>query len=293
MTTRRAPLVLGAVSWDWSRPYLLGVVNLTPDSFSDGGRFDRPSVALDHALRLVDEGADALDLGGESTRPGAPPVSASEELRRVMPVLEALARRVTVPLSIDTTKALVARDALAAGATLLNDVGTGDDPATLGHEAAQAGAAYIVMHARATPVTMTQAATYDDLHGEVVAELKARVEAVVAAGVGRHRIVVDPGIGFAKTAEQSLRLLANLAPLRGLGYPLLVGPSRKSFIVAEASSRAGHWPLDASPADARLGGTAAAVTVAVMQGAEVLRVHDVAVMRQAARLAQALRSAHG
>ncbi len=293
MTTSRGPLVLGGVSWDWSRPYLLGILNLTPDSFSDGGQWLDPARAVERALRMVDEGADALDLGGESTRPGADPVSEEEELRRVVPVMEALARRVGVPLSVDTTKARVAREALAAGATLLNDVGTGDPPAVLGAEAARAGAAYIVMHSRQTPATMAQAARYTDLHAEVTAELGQRARDVVGAGVSPGRVLVDPGLGFAKTAAQSLALLADLAPLRALGYPVLVGPSRKSFIVSEAASCGGLWPRDASPADARLGGTAAAVVVAVMQGAEVLRVHDVAVMRQAARLAQALRSPNG
>jgi dihydropteroate synthase len=293
MIARHAPLVLGATTWDWSRPYLLGVVNVTPDSFSDGGVCFDPDHAIAHGLRLVDEGADALDLGGESTRPGAPPVSEDEELRRVVPVVAALAARARVPLSIDTTKARVAREALAAGAHLVNDVGTGDGADALGREAARAGAAYVVMHARGTPATMAQAARYDDLHAEVVAGLRDRVATVLAAGVAPTRVLVDPGIGFAKTGAQSLALLAHLAPLRALGYPLLVGASRKSFIVSEAAHAEGSWPVDASPAGERLGGTAAAVTVAVMQGAEVLRVHDVAVMRQAARLAQALRSPNG
>ncbi|MDO9022515.1 MAG: dihydropteroate synthase [Deltaproteobacteria bacterium] len=283
----RSPLHLHDVTWDWSRPYLLGVLNVTPDSFSDGGRYVGVDAAVDRAAAMVADGADALDVGGESTRPGAPPVGESEELARVVPVVEALARRFERPVSIDTTKAAVARAALAAGASLLNDVGTGDAPEALGAAAAEYHAVYVAMHARGTPATMGSLARYTDVVAEVCSELGALVERLVAAGVERGRVILDPGLGFAKTGAHSLALLADLAALRALGYPVCVGPSRKSFIVSDDAHPAG-WARDDAGADARLGGTAAAVTAAVLQGAEVLRVHDVAAMRQAARVAHAL-----
>ncbi len=281
-----APLTLGPVVWDWSRPYVLGIVNATPDSFSDGGLHHGVDAAVAHGLALVDEGADALDVGGESTRPGAEPVSLDEELARTVPVIEALARRVPVPLSIDTTKSAVARAALAAGATIVNDVGVGDGAEALGAAAASAGAAFVAMHARGTPATMRSLARYADVHAEVAAELLARARALESAGVARARIMLDPGLGFAKTAAHSLALLADLAPLRALGYPLCVGPSRKSFIDA-ASAYAPSWGVRPTAPSERVGGTAAAVAVAVLQGAAVVRVHDVAAMRQAARVAHA------
>ncbi|MFO0610579.1 MAG: dihydropteroate synthase [Polyangiales bacterium] len=287
MESRPPTLQLRHARWDWSRPYLLGVVNVTPDSFSDGGRV-RTEDAVRHALALVAEGADALDVGGESTRPGAPPVTEAEELARVVPVVEALAARAGVPVSVDTTKAAVAEAALAAGAEVLNDVGMGDPPATLGTVAARAGAAYLAMHARGTPATMRALTDYDDVVHDVARALGATADALVAAGVARERVLVDPGVGFAKTADQSLALLADLAPVMALGYAVCVGPSRKSFIDAADAYDAG-WRVAPGAASARVGGTAAAVTAAVLQGAHVLRVHDVAVMRQAARVAHAMR----
>lgn len=285
--TSFAPLTLGSTVWDWSRPYLLAIVNVTPDSFSDGGLYATVEAAVAHGLSLVEAGADALDLGGESTRPDASPVTADEELARVIPVIEALASRVRVPLSIDTTKARVARAALRAGATIVNDVGVGEDAASLGRVAAEEGAAYIAMHARGTPATMRSLTRYDDVAAEVASELAVRVRALEASGVARDRILVDPGIGFAKTASQSLSLLADLGPLRGLGYPLCVGPSRKRFIDA-GEAYAPSWGVVATQPSERLGGTAAAITAAVFEGASVLRVHDVAPMRQAARVAHAI-----
>lgn len=285
--SRPAPLELRHTRWDWSRPYILGIVNVTPDSFSDGGRID-PAEAVRHALSLLDEGADALDVGGESTRPGAPPVPESEELARVVPVIAALAARTRAPLSIDTTKPAVAAAALAAGAEILNDVGMGASPEALGAVAARGGAAYLTMHARGTPATMRQRADYDDVTRDVPRELARTADRLVAAGVPRGRILLDPGIGFAKTAAQSLALLGGLAPTLALGYPVCVGPSRKSFIdAAEAYDPA--WAVRPSDPRARIGGSAAAVTAAVLEGAHVLRVHDVATMRQAARVAHALR----
>lgn len=281
------PLTLRTTTWDWSRPYVLAIVNVTPDSFSDGGRFVDTEAAVAHALALVEEGADALDVGGESTRPDAEPVTVEVELARVIPVVRELARRVGVPISIDTMKAEVARAALEAGASIVNDVGMGDDAASMGRAASDAGAAFIAMHARGTPRTMRSLARYDDLCADVCRELTERATALEAAGVDRARIMLDPGVGFAKTPSQSLDLLANLAPLRALGYPVCVGPSRKRFIDA-VEVYASSWEVAASAPTDRIGGTAAAVTMAVLEGAEVLRVHDVTVMRQAARVAHAL-----
>lgn len=289
----RAPLTLGTVVWDWSRPYVLGVVNVTPDSFSDGGLYEDPARAVDHALRLLDEGADALDVGGESTRPGAPTVSVADELRRVLPVIDALvARGVTVPVSIDTRNPEVADAALSAGAVIVNDVGAGAPPETMGAVAAKHGAAYIAMHTRGTPETMRGLARYERVVDDVARELADTASRLVRAGVSASRLLLDPGIGFAKDAAHSLALLADLGPLRALGFPLCVGPSRKSFLVADAAHM-DVWTRDASDPASRVGGTAAAVTCAVLQGAEVVRVHDVAVMRQAARVAHALRVAGG
>jgi len=272
---------IGARLFEGPGPFLMGIVNATPDSFSDGGRFLEPSAAVDHALRLADEGADVVDLGGESTRPGAPPVPEAEELRRVVPVVEALrARGFPLPISVDTTKAAVARAAFAAGADLLNDVRALADPA-LARAAADAGVPVVLMHSRGDPADMASRAVYADVVAEVRAELEAALVRAEAAGIPRERTLLDPGLGFAKTAAQSVELLARLAELRSLGRPLLVGPSRKSFIGV----------VTGAPLSQRLPGTLAAVTAAVLAGSEWVRVHDVAAARQAARLAAAIRDA--
>ena len=262
---------------------MVGVLNVTPDSFSDGGRFLDPGLAVEHALRLAAEGADLVDVGGESTRPGAPEVSEAEELRRVVPVLERLvAARFPVPISVDTSKPGVARAALDAGAALVNDVRALVDPETA-RVVAASGAPVVLMHMRGSPRDMRERARYADLLGEVRAELSAAMERAVAAGVREDRIILDPGVGFAKTAEQSTEILARLSGLLSLGRPLLVGPSRKSFIGA----------ITGAPPEDRLAGTLAAVTAAVLGGATFVRVHDVAASRQAARVAAALRSCGG
>jgi len=238
---------------------------------------------VDQALRLASEGADLIDVGGESTRPGAPEVAEEEELRRVIPVLSRLAReRFPVPVSIDTSKAAVARAALDAGAVLVNDVRALSDPA-LARVVAEAGVPVVLMHMRGSPRDMRERARYQDLLGEVRAELRAAMDRAVDAGVREDRILLDPGIGFAKTAEQSVEVLGRLPELLSLGRPLLVGPSRKSFIGA----------ITGAPPDERLAGTLAAVTAAVLGGAAFIRVHDVAASRQAARVAAALRASGG
>ena len=272
---------IGARLFEGPGPFLMGVVNATPDSFSDGGRFLEPEAAAAAALRLADEGADLVDLGGESTRPGAPPVPADEELRRVVPVVERLrARGFRLPISVDTSKAAVARAALGAGADLVNDVRALSDP-DLAAVVAAAGVPVVLMHGRGTPADMQSRAVYGDVVADVARELGDALVRAEAAGIPRERTVLDPGIGFAKTAEQSLELLARVAELRSLGRPLLVGPSRKSFI----------GKVTGAPVGDRLPGTLAAVTACVLAGVELLRVHDVAAVRQAVQVAAALRDA--
>jgi dihydropteroate synthase len=272
---------IGARLFEGPGPFLMGIVNATPDSFSDGGRFLASDDAVAQAVRLVDEGADLVDVGGESTRPGAPPVTAAEEARRVVPVIERLrARGVGVPISVDTSKGAVARAALAAGASLVNDVTGLGDP-DLGRAVAEARVPVVLMHMRGTPADMASRTAYGDVVADVARELEDALARAAAAGVPRDLVLLDPGIGFAKTAEQSVELLARVGELRRLGRPLLVGPSRKSFIGKVAGA----------PVEERLPGTLAAVTACVLAGVELLRVHDVAACRQAARVAAAIRDA--
>jgi dihydropteroate synthase len=261
----------------------MGVLNVTPDSFSDGGRYRDPEAALDRAGAMLAEGADLVDVGGESTRPGAAPVPAAEEIRRVVPVIERLrARFPGAPISVDTSKAEVARAALRSGADMVNDVRALGAPG-MAELVAESGAAAVLMHMRGAPADMQSRARYRDVVGEVAAELGEAMRRAVAAGVPEDRILLDPGIGFAKTAGQSAAVLAGLSRLRELGRPLLVGPSRKSFI----------GDLTGAPAADRLPGTLAAVAACVLAGVEFLRVHDVAAARQAARVASAIRDAPG
>ena len=274
-------LQIGARLFEGPGPFLMGVVNATPDSFSDGGRYLDAGAAVARALALQAEGADLIDLGGESTRPGATPVALEEELRRVVPVVERLrAGGFAAGISVDTTKAEVARAALEAGADLINDVTGLADPA-MARVVAAAGVPVVLMHTRGTPADMASRAVYADLLAEVMAELRLALRRAAAAGIPAERVVLDPGIGFAKTPEQSLELLARVGELRALGCPLLVGPSRKRFIGA----------VTGAPVEDRLPGTLAAVTACVLQGVELLRVHDVAAARQAALVAAALRRA--
>ncbi|MGB8930403.1 MAG: dihydropteroate synthase [Anaeromyxobacteraceae bacterium] len=260
-------------------PFIMGIINATPDSFSDGGRYLALADAVAGAERMVEEGADLVDLGGESTRPGSPPVDVEEELRRVVPVVERLrARGFRLPISVDTWKGRVARAALEAGADLVNDVRGGDDPELLAAVAA-AGAPVVLQHARGASADMQSRAVYTDVVAEVVAELRQAIARAEAAGVAPDAIVVDPGLGFAKNATHTLTLLRRLDALRALGRPLLVGPSRKSFIGA----------VTGAPVAERLPGTLAAVAACVLAGVEILRVHDVREARQAADVAAAIR----
>ena len=264
------------------RTLVMGIVNVTPDSFADGGACADPGRAADRALALEAAGADLLDVGGESTRPGAEPVPAREELRRIVPVLERLAGRAGVPISVDTYKAAVARTALDHGAAMINDVsGLAAGPA-LAAAAAAAGAPLVLMHNRGGSRDMYRRDGYRDVGAEVAAELRAVVGRAVAAGVPREQIVVDPGLGFAKRAEATLAALAELPSLRSLDRPILVGPSRKSFLSAALGAR--------RPAG-REWGTAAAVAAAVWLGAHVVRVHEVAAQVDVVRVADAIRAA--
>jgi dihydropteroate synthase len=256
----------------------MGIVNVTPDSFSDGGAFFDTARAVAHGLELAAAGADILDVGGESTRPGSDPVPEPEELRRVVPVVRALAERGGVAVSVDTTKAAVAAAALAAGATIVNDVSAlRFDPALAG-VVARAGALLVVMHMQGAPRTMQLDPRYDDLLGEVRAELSAALGRAAAAGVDPEQVLVDPGIGFGKTLEHNLALIDRLGELAALGRPILVGPSRKAFI----------GRLTGAPPAERQEGTIAACCLAAARGAHVVRVHDVAAVRRALVVADAI-----
>jgi dihydropteroate synthase len=261
------------------RTLVMGILNVTPDSFA-GGVMD-PDLAAELALRMEAEGADIIDIGGESTRPGADPVPEADELARVIPVLERLRARLRVPVSIDTYKAAVGAAAVGAGASIVNDIsGLGYDP-TLGDVVARTGAGLVLMHTRGRPREMYREAGYGDAAADVSAELQQALARAEAAGVPRAQVMLDPGIGFAKRAGDSRAVLAKLAVLARLGRPLLVGPSRKSFLVD------GQAPV---PPAERDWGTAAAVTVAVMGGAHIVRVHNVAAMVQVVKVADALRA---
>jgi dihydropteroate synthase len=260
------------------RPLVMGIVNVTPDSFFDGGQYYDPQRAVAHALRLVAEGADLLDIGAESTRPGALPVDEHEERRRLLPVVSAVARAVSVPISVDTSKAEVARAALDAGAVMVNDVTALRGDRAMVDVVAEAGAGLVVMHMQGIPETMQQAPHYDDVVGDVARFLAERSRFAMDHGVERDRIVLDPGIGFGKTLTHNLDLLANLHAFTELGFPLLVGPSRKGFI----------GQLTHQSVDARAWGTAAVIALAVQQGARILRVHDVGPMRDVVSVADAV-----
>ncbi|HET9270233.1 MAG TPA: dihydropteroate synthase [Vicinamibacterales bacterium] len=272
------PLMLG------ERTLVMGIVNVTPDSFSDGGKTFDAKAAVATALRMVDEGADILDVGGESTRPGALPVDGAEELRRVLPVIEGLAGRVTVPISIDTYKASVADAALAAGASIVNDIsGLRYDPELAG-VVARRGAPIVLMHTRGRSRDMYEQANYHDVVDEVLDELRESIAFAAGAGVPRDQMLVDPGIGFAKDAAHSFEVLARLAEFADLGRPIVVGSSRKSFLnrpIKQAALTAdGEWP------------TAASVAAAALAGMHVVRVHAVREMAQVVRVADEIQKYH-
>jgi dihydropteroate synthase len=276
----RRTLPLGA------RTLVMGVLNVTPDSFSDGGRFYDIDKALAHAEEMIDEGADIIDVGGESTRPGGEPVTVEEETRRVVPVIERLAKRAGVALSIDTTKSEVARAALDAGAEIVNDISALRFDFRVADVAAAAGAGLILMHSRGTPATMQKLPPVADVLKEVTHSLRASAAMAERRGVRRASVAIDPGIGFGKTAAQNVELIAKLDLLVAEfpDLPMVVGTSRKSFV---------GKLLDDAPADRRLHGTMASVTASILNGAHVVRVHDVRACVETARVADAIKAVTG
>ncbi len=262
------------------RTLIMGIINMTPDSFSDGGRFKSIDEAVDHGVRLEEEGADILDIGGESTRPGSTRVSRKEEIKRVVPVIEKLSHRIRIPVSVDTMKAEVARVAMDSGSEIINDISAMRFDRTMLEVAAESQVPVILMHMRGTPRMMQEGdLRYRSLMGEILRFLGERIEKAVAGGVTRENIIVDPGIGFGKKAEDNLRIIRHLRELKTLGRPILLGPSRKAFIGKATGVKI--------PAE-RIEGTAAAVTAAIMNGANILRVHDVGFMKRVSAMADTL-----
>lgn len=269
---------------DFSRPLIMGILNVTPDSFSDGGRYNALDAAVAHALEMVDEGADIIDIGGESTRPGAVRVDDDEQCRRAVPIIKQLRTRIAsrVAISIDTTRSTVARAALDAGASMLNDVSAGREDPGLLQLAAERRVPICLMHMQGSPETMQDAPHYEDVTREVAAFLAARAQAAQSAGVSKDMILLDPGIGFGKQRAHNLELLARLARLAALGYPVLLGTSRKRFMGSICAVKS---PVELGPA------TCATTALGVMSGASVFRVHDVRANRQAADVAFAIKQA--
>lgn len=264
-------------SFDFSkRTFLMGILNVTPDSFSDGGKFNSTEDAVNYAIKMVDEGADIIDVGGESTRPGSTQISVEEELKRVLPVIEQLAKQTNVPVSIDTYKSDVAELALNAGAQIVNDISGLNFDAKMASVVAKLNGSLVVMHIKDTPRTMQANPEYNNLITEVKSYLENSVNLAVSGGV--KQIIVDPGIGFGKTVEHNLEIIKQLRVFSGLGYPIMTGPSRKSFI----------GKILNVDVDDRLEGTAAAVAACVMHGASIVRVHDVRAMKRVVGLIDAI-----
>ncbi|WP_013321707.1 dihydropteroate synthase [Gloeothece verrucosa] len=266
--------------FEWGkRTYLMGILNVTPDSFSDGGQFNTLDAALEQAAKMVAEGADIIDLGGQSTRPGAEEISLDEELKRVIPVIKALRPLISVPISIDTTRAAVARAAIEAGADLINDISGGTFDEQMFLVAATLDVPIILMHIRGTPKTMQQLTDYQDLIREISEFFANQILKAMAIGIKRSHLMIDPGLGFAKTDQQNLEILRQINQFRSLDVPILVGPSRKRFI--------GHILQQKDPQQ-RVWGTAAACCAAIASGADLLRVHDVKPMSEVCRVADAI-----
>ncbi len=278
--TKNQPMLIRNRSFAWGeRTYLMGVLNVTPDSFSDGGEFNNLATALAQAQRLVEGSADIIDIGGQSTRPNAEQVSVEEELNRVLPVIKQLRPLISVPISIDTTRAIVAQKAVEAGADLVNDISGGIFDPNMLPVVAQLDVPIVLMHIRGTPETMQQLTEYQDLIGEIYQFFQQQIAAALSAGIKSSQIIIDPGIGFAKTASQNWEILRQLPKFRALGMPILVGPSRKSFI--------GRLLNQPDPKD-RTWGTAAACCGAIAGGTDILRVHDVREMYDVCRVADAI-----
>ncbi len=264
-----------------SRALIMGILNVTPDSFWDGGRYLDPEAAVDHVLTMVGEGADLIDIGAESSRPGSDSISPEEEIRRLMPVIKAISKKVQVPISVDTTKAQVAQHALDAGASIVNDISALRFDPLMGSVIASYGAGVVLMHMKGVPKSMQQAPEYQDVVTEVGKFLSDRARVAQEAGIHSNQILLDPGIGFGKTWRHNLLLLSRLEALSNLGFPLVVGVSRKAFIGQVLNKSV----------DQRVFGTAAAVAVAIQKGARVIRVHDVGAMRDVVQMIEAVEQA--
>jgi len=283
---RRAWHIKGRTLPIGDRTLIMGILNVTPDSFSDGGQYFTLDGALAHAEQMISEGADIIDVGGESTRPGGEPVSAEEEIKRVVPVIEPLATRFETPISVDTTKSEVARAALEAGAAIVNDISALRFDFYVADAVARAGAGLVLMHSRGTPATMHRLPPVAEIMQEVTHSLRASVKMAERRGVKRESIVIDPGIGFGKSQEQNLELIAKLDQLIAAfpDYPLLIGTSRKSFIGRILADESGK----PAPADDRLHGTMATITAAILKGAHIIRVHDVRATTQTMKIINAI-----
>jgi dihydropteroate synthase len=280
MTIDKSPLTIGGLEFDWGkRTYLMGILNVTPDSFSDGGQFNTLDAALSQAKTMAANGADVIDLGGQSTRPGAGQISLEEELNRVIPIITKIRQDLSIPISIDTTRAAVARAAVEAGADLVNDISGATFDEQMLSVVADLKVPLILMHIRGTPKTMATLTDYQDLIGEIYQFLSARIEAAIKAGIRRSQLIIDPGIGFAKNYQQNLELLRNIPAFSPLGLPILIGTSRKSFI---------GKIINRDEPQQRVWGTAATCCAAIERGADLLRIHDVAQMYDVARVADAI-----
>lgn len=261
------------------RTHIMGVLNVTPDSFSDGGRFLEKDRAVEQGIRMAEAGADIIDVGGESTRPFSEPVSADEEMNRVIPVIESLSREINIPISIDTYKSVVAREALSAGASIINDItALRGDPEMAGLASRQ-GVPVILMHMKGTPSDMQKNPTYDDLMGEIISFLMESARMAISHGIKKDMIIVDPGIGFGKTFDHNLQIIKELGQLKGTGYPVLIGPSRKAFI-GEITGR---------PPSERDVGTISAIVAGILNGADIVRVHNVEMAKDAVAVADAIK----
>jgi dihydropteroate synthase len=262
------------------RTCIMGVLNVTPDSFSDGGEYTDPAHAIERVKRMIEEGVDVIDIGGESSRPGAKPVTPEEELRRIMPVIKGIKTSINVPISVDTYKSEVAREALEAGASLINDISALRKDPRMAGTIAEFDAGIVLMHMKGTPERMQDAPYYDDVIEEICEYLSGSIEIAVRAGIDPEKIIVDPGIGFGKRLEDNLTIIRELGRLEELEKPMLIGTSRKSFI----------GELTGKPAHSRVFGTAASVVLAVMNGACIIRVHDVGPMKDVIQVVDAVRS---
>jgi dihydropteroate synthase len=273
-------LIIRNHSFQWGlRTYLMGVLNITPDSFSDGGEFDTVNTALNRGREIIASGADILDIGGQSTRPGAKQISLTEELQRVIPIIKALRTEIDTPISVDTTRVEVAKEALKVGADIINDISGGTFEPDILSVAAEHDVPIILMHIRGNPEDMQKLTDYEDVVKEIFSFLEKQIERAIALGVKKEKIIIDPGIGFAKNYDQNIEIFRRLGEFKNLRCPILVGPSRKSFI---------GRILNQPDPKARVWGTAAACCAAILTGADILRIHDVQEMRDVSLVADAL-----